>query len=243
MPGHIGLRRLIQQSAYLSDSLAGRRITADFRARFRLPNGKKYRNPFSTGGYASSWGLARLRGKPRGLRSQDGQNPAHWRCEGKFQMNARPCAASIGLHRWAPPRRAGGLARPAAPAGSGARCSNCASAARSVRCACAGAPGVWAWAGTVIAKYIIVLAAPAPAAHLAPRGQLFAELPATVHQPQQADHDRGAGELAGIWINCLSFSNQREAGDLASRIELDAQQLERAVILAAVDQADREGHH
>ena len=41
MPDRIGLRRLIQQSAYLSDSHAGRRITGNFCARFQLPNGKR----------------------------------------------------------------------------------------------------------------------------------------------------------------------------------------------------------
>ena len=41
MPDRIGLRRLIQQSAYLSDSHAGRRITGHFCARFQLPNGKR----------------------------------------------------------------------------------------------------------------------------------------------------------------------------------------------------------
>lgn len=41
MPDRIGLRRLIQQSAYLSDSHAGRRITGNFCALFQLPNGKR----------------------------------------------------------------------------------------------------------------------------------------------------------------------------------------------------------
>ena len=40
MPNRIGLRRLIQQNAYLSDSHKGRRITGDFCARFQLPDGK-----------------------------------------------------------------------------------------------------------------------------------------------------------------------------------------------------------
>ncbi|MFW9596288.1 MAG: hypothetical protein ACMV1D_12430 [Macromonas sp.] len=41
MPDRIGLRRLIQQSAYLSDSHTGRRITGHFCAGFQLPNGKR----------------------------------------------------------------------------------------------------------------------------------------------------------------------------------------------------------
>ena len=41
MPDRIDLRRLIQQSAYLSDSRAGRRITGNFCTRFQLPNGKR----------------------------------------------------------------------------------------------------------------------------------------------------------------------------------------------------------
>ncbi len=41
MPDRIDLCRLIQQSAYLSDSHTGRQITGHFCARFQLPNGKK----------------------------------------------------------------------------------------------------------------------------------------------------------------------------------------------------------
>lgn len=41
MPDRIGSRRLIQQNTYLLDSHAGRRITGNFCARYRLPNGKR----------------------------------------------------------------------------------------------------------------------------------------------------------------------------------------------------------
>ena len=49
MPGHIGLRRLIQQNAYFSDSPEGRRVAGNFCAGFRLPDGKRIRNLCSTG--------------------------------------------------------------------------------------------------------------------------------------------------------------------------------------------------
>jgi len=48
MPDRISLRRLIQQNAYLSDSHRGRRITGDFCAGFRVPNGGKILNLIHT---------------------------------------------------------------------------------------------------------------------------------------------------------------------------------------------------
>ena len=73
MPDRIGLRRLIQQSAYLSDSHAGRRITGNFCARFQLPNGKRRiwnccrnRRQFTTKQAVPACSL-RPRAEPRGL--------------------------------------------------------------------------------------------------------------------------------------------------------------------------------
>ena len=98
MPDRISLRRLIQQSAYLSDSQMGRRITRNFCARYRLPNGKRrIRNCYRNRGNSSSI----QHEDAYGVRALDlGLNPEAFRALGE---KANAVVASLRTMTASPP--------------------------------------------------------------------------------------------------------------------------------------------
>ncbi|EDT37167.1 hypothetical protein BamMEX5DRAFT_7055 [Burkholderia ambifaria MEX-5] len=80
------------------------------------------------------------------------------------------------------------------------------------------------------------------ATHRATSGERFADLTATMDEFEQVQHSGLRLDLARIRVDDFSVSHERNASEPATRIELDAQRLNRARISVAISQSDDKRH-